>query len=242
MERAVERGMQAKERRIIKRIGVDEKAVATRHRYVTLVSDLDRGTVEYIADDRKIASLDGFWESLSVRQKAGIEAVAMDMWEPFITSTHKYLPRAEAKIVFDRFHIMQHMTRAVDEVRKAEHRQLHAEGDDTLLRTKYLWLFSEENLPEKYVERFALLRAMELKTGRAWSIKESLRILWQYRTRVLQIPAPRGVTEPGAAEASRVVSRLAFVGILPEFWSQSVLLRRLSRHTRVASPASLRSV
>jgi len=61
-------------------------------------------------------------------------------------------------------------------------------------------------------------------------------------TRVLQIPAPRGVTEPGAAEASRVVSRLAFVGILPEFWSQSVLLRRLSRHTRVASPASLRSV
>jgi transposase len=183
MERAVERGMKAKERRIIKRIGVDEKAVAKRHRYVTLVSDLDRGTVEYIADDRKIASLDAFWESLTVRQKAGIEAVAMDMWEPFITSTHKYLPRAKAKIVFDRFHVMQHMTQAVDEVRKAEHRQLHAEGDDTLLRTKYLWLFSEENLPEKYVERFALLRAMELKTGRAWSIKESLRFLWQYRSK-----------------------------------------------------------
>jgi transposase len=87
MERAVERGLKAKKRRIVARLGVDEKAVAKRHRYVTLVSDLDRGTVEFIADDRKIASLDAYYESLTVRQMAGIRAVAMDMWEPFITST-----------------------------------------------------------------------------------------------------------------------------------------------------------
>jgi transposase len=181
MERAVERGHQAKKRRIIARLGVDEKAVAKRHRYVTLISDLDRGTVEFIADDRKIASLDAYYESLTVRQLAGIRAVAMDMWEPFITSTWKYVPRAWAKIVFDRFHIMQHMTKAVDDVRKAEHRRLQAGGDQTLKGTKYFWLFSEENLPEKYAERFALLKALNLKTGRAWAIKESLRALWGYR-------------------------------------------------------------
>jgi transposase len=181
MERAVERGLKAKKRRIIARIGVDEKAVATRHRYITLVSDLDRGTVEFIADDRKVASLDAYYDSLTVRQMAGIQAVAMDMWEPFITSTWKNVPRAWAKIVFDRFHIMKHMLEAVDEVRKAEHRRLQAKGDNTLNRTKYLWLFSEENLPEKYAERFALLRSINLKTGRAWAIKESLRGLWTYR-------------------------------------------------------------
>jgi transposase len=181
MERAVARGLKAKKRRIIARLGVDEKAVAKRHRYVTLVSDLDRGTVEFIANDRKIASLDAYYHSLTVRQLAGIRAVAMDMWEPFITSTMKCLPKAEAKIVFDRFHIMKHMTQAVDDVRKGEHRGLQAEGDDTLKRTKFLWLFSEENRPEEYAAWFALLRSLNLKTGRAWAIKESLRELWEYR-------------------------------------------------------------
>jgi transposase len=181
MERAVARGLRAKKRRVIAHLGVDEKAVAKRHRYVTLVCDLDRGTVEYIGDDRKQASLDAYYQSLSKNQLAGIEAVAMDMWEPFIASTVAHVPDGRAKIVFDRFHIMKHMTDAVDQVRKGEHRQLQAQGDETLKRTKYLWLYSQENLPEKSRERFAALRALHLKTGRAWAIKESLRDLWVYR-------------------------------------------------------------
>ena len=60
---------------------------------------------------------------------------------------------------------------------------LQAEGDDTLKKTKYLWLYSEENLPESCRERFAALRVLHLKTGRAWAIKESLRDLWEYRRR-----------------------------------------------------------
>jgi transposase len=181
MERAVARGLKAKKRRIIGYLGVDEKAIAKGHRYMTLVSDLDRGTIEFIAFDRKKSSLDEFYQSLSSKQLDGIQAVAMDMWEPFITSTWHSVPDAARKIVFDRFHIMKHMLEAVDAVRKSEHRRLLAEGDDTLKRTKYLWLFSEENLPEKHAERFALLKRMHLKTGRAWAIKESLRDLWNYR-------------------------------------------------------------
>ncbi len=181
MERAVERGMKRKRRRIIPRLGVDEKAVAKRHQYVTLVSDLDRGTVEFIADDHKKTSLDAYYESLKPRQLASIQAIAMDMWEPFISSTWKYVPDAGRKIVFDRFHVMQHMTKAVDDVRKAEHRRLQEEGDNTLTRTKYLWLFSKENFPEHYAEWFARLKAIDLKTGRAWAIKENLRFLWSYR-------------------------------------------------------------
>jgi transposase len=181
VERAVERGLRAKRQRVIAHLGVDEKAVARRHQYVTLVCDLDRSTVEYIADDRKKTSLDAYYQSLSKEQLAGIEAVAMDMWDPFIGSTVTNVPDGGSKIVFDRFHIMKHMVEAVDTVRKREHRLLQSQQDNSLKGTKYLWLFSEENLPESYVEKFADLRGMHLKTGRAWAIKEALRDLWGYQ-------------------------------------------------------------
>ncbi len=106
-----------------------------------------------------------------------------DMWEPFVASTAELVPDGRSKIVFDRFHVMKHMTEAVDAVRRWEHRRLQAEGDETLKKTKYLWLYSEENLPESSRERFAALRALHLKTGRAWAIKESLRDMWEYRRR-----------------------------------------------------------
>jgi transposase len=181
MERAVARGQDRKQPQPLSRLGVDEKAIAKGHRYVTLVSNLDQGTVEYVADDRKQASLDGFYQGLTPGQLASIEAIAMDMWDPYIASTKAHVPGAVAKIVFDRYHVMKHMLAAVDAVRKAEHRALRAAGDETLTGTKYLWLYSEENLPEYHEERLAQLRRLHLKTGRAWAIKESLRDMWDYR-------------------------------------------------------------
>jgi transposase len=83
-------------------------------------------------------------------------------------------------MVFDRYHIMTHMGQAVGSVRKREHRALAAVRDDTLSGSKYLWLYTEENLPEQHRERFAQLKALTLKTGRAWALKESPRELWQY--------------------------------------------------------------
>jgi transposase len=181
MERAVERGQHRKKRRVIPYLGVDEKAVARRHQYVTLVCDLKRGTVEYLAENREKTSLDAYYASLSKRQLAGIQAVAMDMWEPYIASTRSYVPNGERKIVFDRFHIMKHMNEAVDAVRKQENRLLMEEDIDVLKGTKFLWLFAQENVPEKMVERFEFVRELNLKTARAWAIKEALRELWSYR-------------------------------------------------------------
>jgi transposase len=181
MTRAVNRGLKAKRRRVIPYLGVDEKSVAKRHCYVTLVGDLDRGTIEFVSFDRKKSSLDAFYQTLSPKQLAGIRAVAMDMWEPYISSTFQHVPDAANKIVFDRFHVMKHMLEAVDSVRKAEHRSLQAEGDDTLKGTKFYWLFSEEKIPEKYAERFARLKRQHLQTSRAWAIKECLRDLWHYQ-------------------------------------------------------------
>ncbi len=181
MERAVARGRATKPHRLPALIGVDEKAAAKGHRYLTLVCDLERGCVEHLAEDRKKESLDGYFLGFSEPERAQIAAVAMDMWEPYVQAVLTHVPDAERKIVFDRFHIMGHMGKAVDTVRKREHKVLRAEGNETLTKTKYLWLYSEENLPERDRERFDELKDANLKTARAWAIKESLRELWDYR-------------------------------------------------------------
>lgn len=181
MERAVARGLAAKPARVPEHVGVDEKAAGKGHDYVTVVSDLDHGTVEHVADERKRESLDGYFDRFTPEQLAGIEAVAMDMWDPYVDSVRAYLTGADGKIVFDLFHIMGHMGKAVDTVRKRENRALRADDDQSLVGSKYLWLYAEENLPKRHHERFAALRDADLKTARAWAIKENLRLLWRYR-------------------------------------------------------------
>ena len=87
---------------------------------------LARGTVEYLADERKESSLDSYFDRFSPDQLAGIEAVGMDMWEPYANSVRSHLEDADDKIVFDRFHIMKNVIGAVDTVRKQENRALVA--------------------------------------------------------------------------------------------------------------------
>lgn len=180
MERAVTRGRHRKTRTVVRRIGVDETATAKGHRYLTLVCDLEEGTVEHIAEDRKQESLEGYYAGLAQEQLDGIEAVAMDMWEPYIQATRARVPDAAEKIVFDRFHVMGHVAKAVDTVRKQEHRERMASGDDTLKGSKYLWLYSRENVPARRRDEFNALMRQALKVGRAWAIKEALRRLWHY--------------------------------------------------------------
>jgi len=182
MERAVARGRARKEAIPAARIGIDEKAFAKGHSYLTIASDIDRGSVEFVTEGREKASLQRFFASRTPAQLDGIQAIAMDMWEPYVQATLEAVPLAREKIVFDRFHIMQHMTRAVDTVRKREHRGLLQHGDERLKKTKYLWLSSEENVSDSRRPFFEQLQASDLKTARAWAIKENLRNLWSYAT------------------------------------------------------------
>jgi transposase len=181
-QRAVARGMKRKEAVVTPQIGVDEKAFKKGHSYLTVVNDINRGTVEFVTEDREKASLERYYAGLSDEQRQGIEGVAMDMWEPYVQATLEALPLAKEKIVYDRFHIMQHMTKAVDQVRKAENRKLSQESDERLKKTKYLWLTTENNLSEKQEAAFESLKHSDLKTARAWGIKENLRNLWSYQS------------------------------------------------------------
>jgi transposase len=181
LERAVERGRKRKTLRVPQRIGVDEKSIARGHKYESLVYDIDAGTVEYVCDDRGQESLENYYRQFSRDELKQVKAVAMDMWDPYIAATKAYVPQAEEKIVFDRFHVMRHVLDAVDKVRKTEHKQLSEAGEQTLKGTKYLWLWSQENIPIWRQGEFDALRAKDLRVCRAWTIKENLRHLWNYR-------------------------------------------------------------
>jgi transposase len=179
IKKAVTRGLKKRKSRA-KQIGIDEKTVGRGHDYVTIVSDLAKGAVVYIAEDRKKESLDGYFSRRTKKSLQRIEAIATDIWDPYIASIRDYVPDYHTKLVFDRYHLMVHMMKAVDTVRKREHWKLKRIGDETLTGTKYTWLYSRENLPERHKARFRSLKGKHLKTARAWAIKESFRDLWNY--------------------------------------------------------------
>jgi transposase len=181
VERAVGRGLSRKPNVIPERIGVDEKSIARGHKYETIVTNIDKGTVEFVSDDRDQKSLESYYQQFTNDQLATVKSVAMDMWNPYIAATKAYVPNAEQKIVFDRFHVMKYMLEAVDKTRKKEHSLLTETGDTTLKGTKYIWLWNEENVPEWRKDEYDALRSLDLKTSKACAIKDNLRHLWDYK-------------------------------------------------------------
>jgi transposase len=176
----VRRGLTRRSHAPVARIGIDEKSFITRHQYVSIVVDLDARRVLHVVDDRRAGSLVPYFQGLTAPERNGIEAIAMDMWEPYRTTVREQVPDGERKIVFDKFHVLQHVGVAVDTVRKAKSRALAAEGDTTLKGTKYAWLRNPAHFTSKAWRAFAALRERTLQSARAWVIKESLRHLWDY--------------------------------------------------------------
>lgn len=179
-KRAVTRGLARRESKPPTQIGVDETSFQKRHEYVTVVHDIDEEVVVHVADDRKQEVLGAYFEGLGPQGCAKLELIAMDMWAPYIGATRAHVPNADAKIVFDKFHIAKHLGDAVDQVRKQENRELASEGNERLKRTKYLWLRNPDRMSAKQWREFAPLRDSRLKVARAWAIKEAAMLLWGY--------------------------------------------------------------
>jgi transposase len=180
-QRAVARGLARRREESVEHIGVDEKSFTRGHRYFTLVNDLDRGHVLFVAENRTEDSLNEFWSRLSEEQIHGVKAVAMDMWDPYVNSTHRYLPEAHWKIVYDKFHIAKHLSEAVDSVRRSENKQLRAAGDDRLVGTRYDWLRHPARMAPEDRKQFAALRDSNLRTARAWGLKEAMMAFFDYQ-------------------------------------------------------------
>jgi transposase len=178
MERAVERGLERRQVDNVTQVGIDEKSFGRGQDYVSVMTDLDGSRVLEVVPGRDEESADKLWDSLPAEQIAKIEAVSIDMWQAFENSVRSHAP--QAAIVHDKFHISKHLNEAVDKVRRQEHKSLKKEDDQRLTGTKHLWLFNPENIRDSRKEEFESLKNQELKTARAWAIKENFRWFWSY--------------------------------------------------------------
>lgn len=189
MQRAVRRGLARRAELQPERLSVDETSFQKRHEYVTVVTDQDTGHVIHVADDRTTESVEAFYASLTDKQRANIEAVAMDMWPAYIKATRAQIPDAGNKIAFDKFHVAKYLGDGVDKVRRQEHHHLLQDGDQTLKGTKYQWLRNPHNMSRAQANHFSALRDSTLKTARAWAMKEMAMDIWRYQTRGWAIKA-----------------------------------------------------
>jgi transposase len=144
------------------------------------LTDLDGGRVLDVEEERTGEAAQRVLGSLSAEQKAGVEAVAVDMWEPYVQTVQEELPQAD--IVHDRYHISAYLNEAVDQVRRQEHKQLMSRGDETLKGTRQLWLYNPENFRPEQIKEFERLKDLNLKVARAWAVKETFSRFWEYES------------------------------------------------------------
>lgn len=177
--RAVERGLARRAQEPVRKLGLDEKSFASGHNYASVLTDVDRSRVLQVTPGRKLEDAERVLSSLSPEQRTGVRAIAMDMWPAYMSAASTMLVNAD--IVHDKFHVSKYLNDAVDQVRRAEHKRLRARGDSSLTGTKYDWLRS---LPDKRCAQAVALRDLyqaNLKTSRAWVLKESFAAFWDYR-------------------------------------------------------------
>jgi len=182
MERAVRRGLARRDVAAIEELAIDETSFQKRHEYVTVLVDRKTGVVIDILDDRRKQTLKK-WLQANKDQLHEVRSISMDMWEPFISAVQETIVGADAKICFDRFHVSGHFGKALDKVRATEHRELGLSGDSPLMKTKYDWLRTKSNDEYKDKRAFLRLTRLNLKTARAWRIKEAASGLWSYSYR-----------------------------------------------------------
>ena len=113
MKRAVARGLERRQMDQLAHPGMDEKSFKRGHSYyITLLTDLDQSRVLEVVEERTGEAADQLWATLAPEQKSAVEAVAVDMWEPFIQTITKQAP--EADIMHDRFHVSKGLNESAD--------------------------------------------------------------------------------------------------------------------------------
>ena len=177
--RYLERWAASRRKPALRQMGVDEIHLGKKQKFLTVVCNLETGEPLWFGRERKKDTLDAFFqEELSARQRRGIEAACVDMWEPYRLSIEQWAPKC--RIIYDKFHIMQHANQAIDEVRRAEFfrqggwkREL-VKGKRWLLLAR--WVTLETDQKRLLNDLFKVNRRM-LK---AYLLKEGLDRLWNY--------------------------------------------------------------
>ncbi len=177
MQRQVERAGMAAPRAI----GIDEISIRKGHNYRVIVSDLDRQRPIWVGGEgRRETDIDLFFKDLGAGKSTRIELAAMDMWKPFRNSVNNNAPNA--RIVFDKFHIMRHLSMALDQVRRNEYKRLAGKERSYIKGQRYTLLTRRANLSLDGRRALKKLLHANKRLNTAYLLKESFGQLWDYRT------------------------------------------------------------
>jgi len=160
---------------------IDEIAVRRGHRYMTVVADYFSGRVIWMGSNRDKKTLGKFFATMTREQKDAVEAVAMDMWEPFINRVKHHCP--QARIVFDFFHVVQSFGRVIDKVRRDEYRKATEEDRKVLKGSRYLLLKNEDNLTDKQRNRLKNVLDLNSTLSTLYILKDQLKLVYYYSDR-----------------------------------------------------------
>ena len=157
-------------------LGIDEFSVRKGHEYMTSFSDINASRVIFTGESRKKEVIEKFADDMKERKYdlENIDLICCDMWDPYLNGIRKHIP--QASVVFDRFHIMKIMNKAIERVRWAEQKT-----NKELKKTRFIWLKNPKNLTEEQAEQLTALKKLDLKTARAYQIKLALSRFWEIK-------------------------------------------------------------
>lgn len=162
-------------------IGVDELSIRKGHNYRIIVSDLERGCPIWVGEaGRKEVDMDKFFEEIGVKKAQKIRLAVMDMWKPFRNSLQKHAP--QAGVVFDKFHIMKHLSDAMDDIRRAEYHRVNGEERSFIKGQRYTLLSNWDNLSLEGRQSLRKLLKANKRINTAYLLKEQFGQLWSYRS------------------------------------------------------------
>lgn len=183
VEHAVAWGLAHRDLSTVRALGIDEVAWGRGHRYLTLVYDIGATTrrLVAVAEERTEDSLRSCLEGLGKAVCRQVDSVCSDMWKPYLNVIAERL--SQAVHVLDRFHVMQKFGKAIDEIRAEEARRLKRDGyEPVLTRSRWCFLKRPENLTDKQTVKLAELVKYNLRTVRAYLLREEFQRLWEYKS------------------------------------------------------------
>ena len=177
--RYLERWNKSRRKPALRQMGVDEIYLGKKQKFLSVVCNLETGEPLWFGQERKKETLDGFFQTEpSARQRRGIQAACVDMWEPYRLSIEQWAPQCQ--IIYDKFHIMQHANAAVDEVRRAEFFRKGGRMRGVVKGKRWLLLTRWVNLDTGKKRQLNQLFALNRRVMKACLLKESLDRLWTY--------------------------------------------------------------
>ncbi len=216
VEKAVEWGRANMSLEGIEAIGIDEIARARGHRYVTLVYQIDQGCrrLLHVSEGRHEQSLRHFFNWLGKERSEQIKFVCSDMWKPYLKVIKECIPGALQ--ILDRFHIMQHFNKAIDQVRADEARKLSKEDKNHILKkSRWTLLKRRENLTKTQGVKLKELLAANLRSVKAYLLREQFQLFWTYKN---------------AAWARRYLKQWTFIAMRSKIEPIKKVARMIRRH------------